>query len=129
MPGREIHRYMIANELAKDGKGRDVNNVLLNNAILDMYAKCGSIRDAHLVFNTMISKDVASWNIMIMGYGMHGYSNEALGFVIQEQEFLRQMKLKHRVAPTIEQYACIIDMLGHAGRLAEAYKLAQAMSI
>ncbi|KAJ9135888.1 hypothetical protein P3X46_033013 [Hevea brasiliensis] len=157
MHGREIHRYMIVNELAKDGKSGDVNNVLLNNAILDMYAKCGSMRDAHLVFNKMICKDVASWNIMIMGYGMHGYGNEALGlfsqmcdagvepnevtfvgvlsacshagFVIQGQEFLRQMELKYGVVPTIEHYACIIDMLGRAGQLEEAYKLAQTMPV
>ncbi|OAY25121.1 pentatricopeptide repeat-containing protein At3g14730 [Manihot esculenta] len=157
MHGREIHSYIIVNGLAKDGKSEDINYVLLNNAILDMYAKCGSMRDAHLVFDQMICKDVASWNIMILGYGMHGYGNEALGlfslmcatgfmpnevtfvgvlsacghagFVTLGREFLRQMELKYGVTPSIDHYACVIDMLGRAGQLEEAYELAKTMPV
>ena len=155
MHGREIHGYMIVSGLGKDGK--DVDDVLLKNAVMDMYAKCGSMRDAHLVFERMCDKDVASWNIMIMGYGMHGYGNEALemfsrmcevrlkpdeitfvgvlsacshaGFVRQGRNFLAQMKSKYDVAPTIEHYTCVIDMLGRAGQLNEAYELALTMPI
>lgn len=155
MHGREIHGYMIVSGLGKDGK--DIDDVLLKNAVIDMYAKCGSMRDAHLVFERMSNKDVASWNIMIMGYGMHGYGNEALemfsrmcevqlkpdevtfvgvlsacshaGFVSQGRNFLVQMKSKYDVAPTIEHYTCVIDMLGRAGQLDEAYELALTMPI
>lgn len=154
MHGREIHGYMIRSSLGKDGYREDV---LVSNALMDMYAKCGSMRNAYLVFDTMRTKDVASWNIMIMGYGMHGYGNEAVdmfrrmceaqlnpdevtfvgvlsacnhaGLLRQGREFLTQMETKYGVIPTIEHYTCVIDMLGRAGKLKEAYELVRTMPI
>ncbi|XP_028052791.1 pentatricopeptide repeat-containing protein At3g14730-like [Camellia sinensis] len=156
MHGREIHGYMIINELEKDGDDKD-DDVYVKNAVMDMYVKCGSMREARLVFDMMNYKDVASWNIMIMGYGMHGFGGEALdmfygmceaqlrpdevtfvgvlsacshvGLVSQGQEFLVQMQSQYGVVPTIEHYTCVIDMLGRAGQLEEAYELVSAMPI
>ncbi|CAN6683615.1 unnamed protein product [Malus baccata var. baccata] len=154
MHGREIHGYMIKNGLEKDV---NVDDVQITNAVMDMYAKCGSMRNAYMVFNKMRNKDVASWNIMIMGYGMHGYGSKALdmfsdmckvqmkldevtfvgvlsacshtGLVREGREFLRQMKSKYGVVPTIEHYTCVVDMLGRAGHLEEAYQLVLEMPI
>lgn len=78
MHGREIHGYMIVNGLGKDDENGAVDALLVNNAVMDMYAKCGSMNNALKIFDLMSNKDVASWNIMIMGYGMHGYGMEAL---------------------------------------------------
>ncbi|KAE8710925.1 Pentatricopeptide repeat-containing protein [Hibiscus syriacus] len=130
----------------------DINDVLINNGIMDMYAKCGTMREAHLVFDKMSHKDVASWNILIMGYGVHGCGREALdmfslmcenefkpddvtfvgilsacshaGFVSLGHEILGQMKSKYGVVPTIDHLTCVVDMLGRAGQLEEAYQLA-----
>jgi pentatricopeptide repeat protein len=157
MHGQQIHGYMIVNGWGMEGNNKNTDDQLVNNAVMDMYAKCGSMRDAQLVFYKMGNKDVASWNIMIMGYGMQGYGNEALdvfsrmckaqmkpdvvtfigvlsacshaGLVKQGREFLTLMKSKYGVDPTIEHYTCVIDMLGRAGQLEEAYKLAQTMPI
>ncbi|XP_022152247.1 pentatricopeptide repeat-containing protein At3g14730-like [Momordica charantia] len=154
MHGREIHGYMIVNGFGKDG---GVDDLLVNNAVMDMYAKCGSMKNALMVFDLMSNKDVASWNIVIMGYGMHGYGMEALdifscmcearikpdevtfvgvlsacnhaGFVSQGRLFLAQMESEFGVIPTIEHYTCVIDMLGRAGHLKDAYELAQKMPI
>ncbi|KAM1138633.1 hypothetical protein COP1_036539 [Malus domestica] len=154
MHGREIHGYMIKNGLEKDV---NVDDVQITNAVMDMYAKCGSMGNAYMVFNKMRNKDVASWNIMIMGYGMHGYGSKALdmfsdmckvqmkldevtfvgvlsacshtGLVREGREFLRQMKSKYGVVPTIEHYTCVVDMLGRAGHLEEAYQLVLEMPI
>ncbi|KAK9267153.1 hypothetical protein L1049_009573 [Liquidambar formosana] len=157
MHGREIHGYMIINGLGKDYGSKDDDDLFVNNAVMDMYAKCGSMREAHLVFDKISHKDVASWNIMIMGYGMHGFGDEALdmfsrmceaklkpdevtfvgvlsacshaGFVSLGREFLAQMKSIYDVVPTIEHYTCVIDMLGRAGKLEEAYELVLTMPI
>ncbi|KAJ4703804.1 Pentatricopeptide repeat-containing protein [Melia azedarach] len=157
MHGREIHGYMIVSGLSKNGNCEDIDDVLMNNALMDMYAKCGSMTDAQMVFNKMSNKDVASWNIMILGYGMDGHGHEALsmfpcmceaklkpdevtfvgllsacshsGFVSQGREFLEQMESRYGVVPTIEHYTCVIDMLGRAGQLNEAYELALAMPV
>ncbi|KAF7803194.1 pentatricopeptide repeat-containing protein [Senna tora] len=148
--GREIHGYTIVTGFGKF-------DCLVNNAVMDMYAKCGDMRYARMVFDTMREKDVASWNIMIMGYGMHGYGDEALeffshmcnaqlvpdeitfvgllsacshaGMVKKGQEFLAEMESKYGVSPTIEHYTCVIDMLGRAGQLNEAYNLLLTMPI
>ncbi|CAL0316204.1 unnamed protein product [Lupinus luteus] len=155
MHGREIHGYMIVNGLGKDGNSSDFDDVQLNNALMDMYAKCGNMRDARVVFDHMREKDVASWNIMITGYGMHGYGDEALdtlsrmcqaqmvpnevsfvgllsacshaGMVKEGLEFLAEMESKYGVSPSIEHYTCVIDMLCRAGKLMEAYDLVLAM--
>ena len=154
MHGREIHGYMTVNGL---GKNEDGDDVLLNNAVMDMYAKCGCLKNAHRVFDRTSNKDVASWNIMIMGYAMHGYGQEALdmfhhmceaqikpdaitfvgvlsacshaGFLRQGRSFLARMELEFGVVPTIEHYTCIIDMLGRAGHLGEAYELAERIPL
>lgn len=151
MLGRKIHGHMIINGWGKDGLGGEFDDIHINNAVMDMYAKCGSLREASLVFDKMIRRDVASWNIMIMGYGMHGFGNEALalfyglgeaqlepdevtfvgilsacshaGFLRQGYKLLMQMQPNYNILPTIEHYTCVIDMLGRAGRLEEAYEL------
>ncbi|XP_010248045.1 PREDICTED: pentatricopeptide repeat-containing protein At3g14730 [Nelumbo nucifera] len=157
MRGKEIHGYTIVSGMRKDEDGEEIHDIHADNAILDMYAKCGSLKDAGLFFDKMRNKDVASWNIMIMGYGMHGFGNEALimfrlmcesgvrpdevsfvgvlsacshaGLVSLGWQFLARMELDHGVIPTVEHYACVVDMLGRAGRLDEAYKLAVTMPI
>ncbi|XP_076956366.1 pentatricopeptide repeat-containing protein At3g14730-like [Bidens hawaiensis] len=155
--GKEIHAYMITNGLGKeDGEDR-FDDTYINNAILDMYGKCGCMREARLVFDHMRVKDSASWNIMIMGYAMHGFGNEALclfnemrekrltvdevtfvgvlsacnhaGLVKEGEEFLSQMKSTCNVSPTVEHYTCVIDMFGRAGLLNEAYGLLSEMPV
>lgn len=156
MHGREIHGYMIKNGLEKD-VNEHVDDVQMTNAVMDMYAKCGSMRNAYMIFDKMRNKDVASWNIMIKGYGMHGYGSKALdmfsdmcearipldevsfvgvlsacshaGLVREGRDFLRQMKSKYGVVPNIEHYTCVVDMLGRAGHLQEAYELVLEMPI
>ncbi|KAL3637155.1 hypothetical protein CASFOL_019454 [Castilleja foliolosa] len=153
MHGKEIHGYIIINGL----KSLINSNTYTVNAIMDMYAKCGSMREARLVFDGLRIKDVASWNIMVMGYGMHGFGNEALdlfsrmcvtglkpdeisfvgllsacshaGFVRQGREILLEMESKYGVTPAMEHYACVIDMLGRAGQLEEAHELILNMPI
>ncbi|TKY53486.1 Pentatricopeptide repeat-containing protein [Spatholobus suberectus] len=42
--------------------------LILNNAMLDMYVKCGSINDAKDLFNKMSEKDIVSWTTMLDGH-------------------------------------------------------------
>ncbi|KAM7270611.1 hypothetical protein ACFE04_029825 [Oxalis oulophora] len=149
--GREIHGHMIITGLLK------TDDMLVMNALIDMYAKCGNMGDAHTIFDKMAKKDLASWNIMITGYAMHGSGEKALnmfsqlhdanfqpdeitflgvlsacnhsGNVRQGQELLEQMESKYGVVPKIEHYTCMIDMFGRAGRLEEAYDLAMNLPI
>ncbi|XP_051138928.1 putative pentatricopeptide repeat-containing protein At5g52630 [Andrographis paniculata] len=57
--------------------GYDVN-VFVGSSVLDMYAKCGNLRDARKVFDEMPDRNVVSWSGMIYGYAQMGDDEEAL---------------------------------------------------
>ncbi|KAM0949325.1 putative tetratricopeptide-like helical domain superfamily [Dioscorea sansibarensis] len=46
-------------------------------ALIDMYAKCGNVLDARLVFDGVQCPDTISWTTMIAGYARIGMSEEA----------------------------------------------------
>ncbi|XP_042510117.1 pentatricopeptide repeat-containing protein At2g03880, mitochondrial [Macadamia integrifolia] len=50
----------------------------VSNALVDMYAKQGSLDWAARVFNKMPEQDVVSWTSLITGYTHHGSHEEAL---------------------------------------------------
>uniref|UniRef100_A0A803MEK0 Pentatricopeptide repeat-containing protein n=1 Tax=Chenopodium quinoa TaxID=63459 RepID=A0A803MEK0_CHEQI len=47
-------------------------SVAVNNALIDMYAKCGCAEKALVVFQGMSERDLVSWNTIIQGLAMHG---------------------------------------------------------
>ncbi|XP_006363206.1 pentatricopeptide repeat-containing protein At3g57430, chloroplastic [Solanum tuberosum] len=146
--GKEIHAYAIRNALAMD--------IAVGSALVDMYAKCGCLDIARRVFDSMTTKNVITWNVLIMAYGMHGKGEEALelfrmmvlerkvkpnnvtfiaifagcshsGMVDQGRELFREMKNAYGIEPTADHYACIVDLLGRSGHLEEAYQLVNEM--
>ncbi|PIA32641.1 hypothetical protein AQUCO_04400079v1 [Aquilegia coerulea] len=141
--GRWVHAYIEKNRMEL--------SMNLGTALVDMYARCGSIDLAVNLFKKMREKDVRTWSAMIGGLAVHGLAKEALGFVADMQKdgidpdsvmftyilcacshagmvteglhFLDKMKELYNVEPTIEHYGCIVDLLGRAGRLDEALNL------
>ncbi|KAL3566714.1 hypothetical protein D5086_032129 [Populus alba] len=66
--GMWAHAFLLRNcgvSVARD-------HVLVNNSLLDMYCKCGSLDIATQIFEGMQKHDVTSWNSMILGFAMHG---------------------------------------------------------
>lgn len=68
--GKWVHGYAMKN-------GVELNSYIVT-ALLDMYVKCGVIRDARSVFDELSSIDLVSWTAMIVGYTQSGFSSEAL---------------------------------------------------
>lgn len=125
-------------------------SLILGNALIDMYAKCGSIHAASEIFGQMPEKDLVSFNSMIVGYSSHGHASDALilfeqmksmglepdditfvgvlsacshgGLVDQGWDCFRSMEL-HGLRPSLEHYACMTDLLSRVGRHQEAYEL------
>lgn len=146
--GREIHGFVIRNRYEKV-------MVFINNCFIDMYAKCGDIDTARKVFDRMSEPNSVSWTSLMTGYGLHGRGNDALhvfhrmleiglvpdgvtflvvlyacshsGLVDRGLHYLRSMESVHGVMPEAEHYACIVDLLGRAGRLDEAGRLIEQM--
>ncbi|KAG6654198.1 pentatricopeptide repeat-containing protein At2g03380, mitochondrial isoform X1 [Carya illinoinensis] len=68
--GKWLHGYVIKN-------GFEFNSFLVT-ALLNMYVKCGEVRDARSVFDELSTIDLISWTAMIVGYAQSGHPNEAL---------------------------------------------------
>ncbi|KAE8729437.1 Pentatricopeptide repeat-containing protein [Hibiscus syriacus] len=67
--GRWVHSYIQRNGISL--------KLTLNNAMLDMYTKCGSLEDAKTLFDTMVEKDIVTWTTMLAGYAKLGAYEEA----------------------------------------------------
>ncbi|XP_057830928.2 pentatricopeptide repeat-containing protein At2g13600 [Cryptomeria japonica] len=101
--GMGIHQNII--------KGGFCSDVVVASALVDMYAKCGSIYKAHEVFNKIPQRNVISWNAMIAGYAQNGFCKDAL--VLFE-------RMKHSEAcPDHVSFACVLLACSHAGLLEE----------
>ncbi|CAL5046469.1 unnamed protein product [Urochloa decumbens] len=126
-------------------------NVYVMTALIDMYAKCGSIAEARSIFDRMDNKNVVSWNAMISGYGLHGQGAEALklykamldahilptsstflsvlyacshgGLVDEGRTVFHVMTNEYKITPGVEHCTCMVDLLGRAGKLKEAFEL------
>ncbi|KAL6963646.1 Pentatricopeptide repeat-containing protein, mitochondrial [Sarracenia purpurea var. burkii] len=89
-----------------------IPDVPLNNSLITMYARCGAIMEARIVFDEMkLQKDVISWNAMIGGYASHGFAAEAL-------ELFGVMK-RLKVQPTYITFISVLNACAHAGLVEE----------
>ena len=66
-------------EIAKDGYERDL---FLGNALIDMYAKGGSLTLLRDVVEDLPSQDVTLWNTLINGYAKYGPTEDALCLLV-----------------------------------------------
>ncbi|KAF5738041.1 pentatricopeptide repeat-containing protein [Tripterygium wilfordii] len=58
--------------------GLEVSNVFVGSALVDMYAKYGKMRDARLVADRVVEKDVVLMTALIVGYSQLGEDIKAL---------------------------------------------------
>ncbi|XP_015875883.3 pentatricopeptide repeat-containing protein At1g08070, chloroplastic [Ziziphus jujuba] len=53
-------------------------NIVLDNAMLDFYVRCGSLVNARYIFENMPKRDVVSWTTIVGGYAHRGFCEEAV---------------------------------------------------
>lgn len=68
--GRQIHDNLVRNSLNLDGQ--------VGSMLIEMYAKCGSLQEAHQVFHSLPNRDVVIWCSLIAGYSEKGYDLQVL---------------------------------------------------
>ncbi|MBA0810790.1 hypothetical protein Gohar_002749 [Gossypium harknessii] len=130
-------------------------NLQVCNALIDMYANCGFVDKAYGVFDDMdCRKCIVTWNTMIMAFAMDGDGCKALELfermdgagvqpdavtyltvlcacnhagLVEDGVRLFNMMGKHGVEPNVKHYGCMVDLLGRAGRLKEAYDIINSM--
>ncbi|XP_024992845.1 pentatricopeptide repeat-containing protein At4g33990 [Cynara cardunculus var. scolymus] len=89
-----------------------VKDVIIGNAVVDMYAKLGDMDSAIKLFGSICFKDVVSWNTLITGYGQNGLACEAI-------EVYRMMVKTEGIMPNQGTWASIIPAYAHIGALKE----------
>ena len=132
-------------------------NVFVCTALVDTYAKCGAIQTARNLFDMMEERHVITWNAMIDGYGTHGHGKEALdlfddmqkgsikpneitflsviaacshsGLVEEGLYYFESMKENYGLRPSMDHYGAMVDLLGRAGKLDDAWKFIQDMPV
>jgi len=57
---KHVHDFVARNGLE--------SNLFVANPLMDMYAKCGNMDAARVVFDRMARKDIISWDTLIGGY-------------------------------------------------------------
>ncbi|CAL0335286.1 unnamed protein product [Lupinus luteus] len=144
--GKEIHAYALRTGVSLDG--------FMPNAILDMYVRCGRMEYAWKQFFSG-DQNVAAWNILLTGYAERGKGELAIelfqkmlesniypdqitfiailcacsrsGMVAEGLDYFNNMKSKYSITPNLKHYACVVDLLGRAGKLEDAYEFIQKM--
>lgn len=143
-----IHGVVIRVSLHKD--------LMVETGLVDLYVKRGSLVDARKIFDRMKERNLVTWSTMISGYGMHGHGKDALqlfenmkallvpdhivfvsvlsacshaGLVDEGKRCFNSMASEFGLAPRTEHYACMVDILGRAGKLNEAREFIEKMPI
>lgn len=58
-------------------KSRFVENLYVQSALIDFHSKCGGMEDARYLFENVPKRDLVSWNAIIGGYAVQGYSEDS----------------------------------------------------
>jgi pentatricopeptide repeat protein len=127
-------------------------NVRVCNALIDMYSKCCSLGPALQVFHSIRREDrtLVSYNTAIQAVSMHGHGADALRLFDEMPTSIEPDEVTYiamlggcnhaglvddglrvfhgmRVPPNVRHYGAVVDLLGRAGRLAEAYDTIKSM--
>ncbi|KAJ1268580.1 hypothetical protein BS78_07G146200 [Paspalum vaginatum] len=123
----------------------------VRNSLIAMYSRCGCVDKAYRVFCETPRKSVVSWSAMISGFAANGFGKDAIslfeemirsdvapdeqtftgvlsacshsGLVDEGFRFFDMMRCEYGLKPNVRHYGCIVDLMGRAGLLDEAYEL------
>ncbi|KAH7672014.1 TPR-like protein [Dioscorea alata] len=146
---KQVHAYAIRNDFD--------NNIYVTTALIDAYAKAGSLSLANRVFDGNGAGSVIVWTAIISAHAAHGDADAALslfskmldacvrpdavtitavltacahaGAVNEALEIFNHMLPEYGASPGLEHHACIVGVLSRAGQLQEAFKFISRMQL
>ncbi|KAF7047593.1 hypothetical protein CFC21_056500 [Triticum aestivum] len=141
--GEKIWEYAV-----EHGYGGELK---VRNSLITMYTRCGCVEKAYQVFCETPRKSVVTWSAMISGLAANGFGEDAIlafeemsksgvapdaqtftgvlsacshsGLVDEGFRFFDMMRCEYQMMPNVRHYGCIVDLMGRAGLLDEAYQL------
>lgn len=145
--GIQLHAQVMKTSFVRDH--------FVSSTLIDMYGKCGLLNSSIQVFDEIQYPCDVSWNSIVGVFALHGRGKEAIraftrmisrgnkpnhitfvsllmacshaGLVEKGLEYFHSMNKTYGIEPREEHYACVIDMLGRAGRLKEAQEFIARM--
>lgn len=137
----QVHAYVVKNGFE--------SFLSVANALINAYSKCGSIDGVLQCFVSVAEPDLVTWTSIISAYSFHGLSKESIvvfekmlatgvrpdqiaflgilsacshgGLVNEGLHYFNIMMNDYQIVPDSEHYTCLIDMLGRAGLMDEAF--------
>ncbi|KAL3517620.1 hypothetical protein ACH5RR_020209 [Cinchona calisaya] len=147
--GKEMHGFLLRNGFLVEGP--------IASCLVDMYSCSGILDDSYKVFNCTLNKDLPVWTSMISAYGMHGFGKAAVdlfrrmesenlipdhvaflsvlyacshsALVEEGKRVFDSMQHEYKLDPWPEHYTCMVDMLGRANYLEEAFRFVTTMKM
>ncbi|KAI5075839.1 hypothetical protein GOP47_0009915 [Adiantum capillus-veneris] len=147
--GKMVHNFVRRSGLCLD--------IVLGNAMIDMYAKCGELEEALAVFSGLQERDIVSWGALISGCAQHGLfemvalllramqcegvkPNDKIfssvlsacshaGLAKEGYQQYEAMVIDHRIAPSPEHLNCMVDLFSRVGCFNEVEKLLESMPV
>ncbi|KAL4569848.1 hypothetical protein LXL04_025492 [Taraxacum kok-saghyz] len=141
--GKEVHCQYL--------RKHECRYIIIESALVDLYAKCGSIDFAYKLFNQIEFKNLITWNSIISGFAQNGRGLDAInmfnnmikegmkpdnisfigvlnacshaGLVNEGRGYFTLMKEKYKIEGDFKHYNCMVDLLGRAGLIEEAESL------
>ncbi|KAL8550974.1 hypothetical protein ACS0TY_000162 [Phlomoides rotata] len=144
--GKQVHAYAI--------RYRYDSDAYIRAALVDMYAKCGNMKLAELVYGGGQNRNLVIQNAMLNAYAMHGYGEEGItffnemlvnGYKPDNVTFLAVLSScihagsvetglelfdlmgSYDVTPTLKHYTCMVDLLSRGGQVKRAYQVVERM--
>jgi pentatricopeptide repeat protein len=133
------------------------SSLSVNNSLVTMYTKCGSLEDANVIFNSMEIRDLITWTCLIVGYAKNGRAKDSLqsydlmigsgitpdyitfigllfacshaGLLEDAQRYFDSMRTVYGITPGPEHYACMIDLFGRSGDFVKVEQLLHQMEV
>jgi len=131
------------------------SDVSVANSIITMYSRCGQIKEAQKVFDSIHVKSLISWNAMMAAFAQNGIGQKVIetfevmlrtgckpdhisyvavlsgcshiGLVAEGKHYYDSMTQEFGISPRNEHFACMVDLLGRAGLLDQAKNLIDGM--
>ncbi|KAL6641758.1 hypothetical protein ACP70R_019939 [Stipagrostis hirtigluma subsp. patula] len=144
----EIHAYAVKRGLQ--------GFLQVANALIMAYGKTGFVQEVTQIFAMIDNPDIVTWSSMVSSYAYLGLAKEAVhvfermlqkgvqpdaiaflgvlsacshaGLIEDGLHYFIMMTRGYRVDPSPQHLACLVDLLGRAGRIEDAYDVLVKLS-